>query len=332
MAANQVTQPAAAAYAKSPIPQLPASSFSAAGGLLFASPDQRAAYNSSKKSFSPRLGMSWSPGALHQKTVIRAGLGMFYYAYGVINGNQQGFSSTNAYVPTNDSFLTPATTLSNPFPGGIQQPLGASQGLNTNLGQSINFINPDLAGQYSLRWTFDVQHEITRNTVIQVGYIGNHSVHLTTSYNFGSLPAQFLSTSPFRDQATITALGALVANPFQNLLPGSTSNGSTISVSNLLRPFSEFTGVTESNMNNGGSYYHSANVRIQRRFNNGLQLVLNYNHSRLMERVSYLNAGDLTLENRVSAGDRPNNLGFSGSYELPFGKGRHFLLRSPGEI
>jgi hypothetical protein len=331
-AVNQVTQAAAAAYARSPIPQLPASTFAATGGLLFATPDNRAAYTTSHKSFSPRLGVSWSPGALKGRTVIRAGVGMFYYNYGVINGQQPGFSATNAYVATNDSFLTPAATLSNPFPNGIQQPVGAAGGLNTNLGQSINFTNPNLQNQYSLRWTFDLQHQLTKDTVVQVGYIGNHSVHLTTSYNFGTLPAQYLSTSMVRDQATINALGAVVANPFANLLPGSTLNGSTISVSNLLRPFPEFTGVTEGNMNNGGSYYHSANVRIQRRFRGGLQFGLNYNHSRLMERISYLNGGDLTLEKRVSANDRPNSLGFSGSYELPFGRGRHFLTTAPRAV
>jgi hypothetical protein len=40
-------------------------------------------------------------------------------------------------------------------------------------------------------------------------------VHLTTAYNFGSLPSQYLSRLPCGNAATINALGAVVANPFR---------------------------------------------------------------------------------------------------------------------
>ena len=128
-----------------------------------------------------------------------------------------------------------------------------------------------------------------------------------------------------RDTATINALGAVVTNPFAGLLPGTSTNGSTISVSNLLRPFPEFSGVTINDMNNGGSYYHQVAVRLSRRISQGLLLSANASHSRLMEAVTYLNNGDLTLEKRASTYDRPNNFAISGLYQLPFGRGKHFL-------
>ena len=206
----------------------------------------------------------------------------------------------------------------------MQQPPGAADGVNTYLGQSTTYLNPDLGRQYSLRWTFDLQHQLTQATTLQVGYIGNHSVHLATNYNFGSLPSQYLSPLQVRDQATINSLGALVANPFSGLLPGTSLNGSTTAVSNLLRPYPEFTGVTMQDMSNGGSYFHQLAIRISRRMTKGLLLSANFNHSRLMEQVSYLNGGDFKLEKRVSAYDRPNNISVSGLYQLPFGKGRHF--------
>jgi hypothetical protein len=250
------------------------------------------------------------------------GTGLFYYVYGVILPQQPGFSQTTTYVATNDSYLTPSTTLTNPFPAGIQQPAGAAQGINTNLGQSITYLNTDLQNQYSFRWSFNIQHQLAKDLVLEAGYVGNHSVHLTTNYNFGSLPAKYLSTSPIRDQATINALGALTTNPFAGLLPGTSINGSTISVSNLLRSYPEFTGVTMNNMNNGGSYFHMFAIKIQKRFSRGLSFVVNYDHSRLMEAVSYSNAGDLTLEKRVSVGDRPNNFSAGGIYEIPYRKGK----------
>jgi hypothetical protein len=327
-AANQVTSAATAAYAKAPLSQLPASAFSPTGGILFATGADRSGYSTPKTSFSPRVGLSWMPAILHNKTVIRTGMGIFDYNYGIIQGQQTGFSSSTSFVPTNDSYLTPAATLSNPFPSGIIQPPGATEGINTYLGQSIKFNNPDLARMYSLRWELDVQHQLSTNTVLEVAYIGNHSVHLQTDYNFGTLPAQYLSTSLTRDQATIDALGKTVTNPFAGLLPGTGRNGSTISTSSLLQPYPEFSGVTEAGMNNGSSYFNMIAIKLQKRLSRDFQYFVNYSHSRLMEKDSYLNSGSLALEKRVSGSDRPDSLTVSGNYDLPFGRGKHFLAHS----
>jgi hypothetical protein len=322
-AVNQTTAAARAAYAAAPLAQLPASQFNPVGGLLFASPSQRSAYQTPHTSFSPRLGITWTPTALHNRTVFRAGTGIFYYTYGVIAPIQPGFSSSNSFVPTNDNYQTPAATLSNPFPNGIVQPQGSKLGVNTYLGQSVSFTNPDLQNQYSFRWNLDTQHQLAKNLIVQLGYIGNHSVHLTSSPSLSALPTQYLSRSPFRDTATINALAASVPNPFANLLPGTTKNGPTVAASSLLAPFPEFSGVTLNSANSGGSYFHQIAARVQQRFSSGLLFSVNYQHSRLMEKNSRLNPSDPTLEKRISGSDRPNRFVFSGTYELPFGKGKH---------
>jgi hypothetical protein len=325
-AVNQVTAPAQAAYAASPLPQLPPSAFQPVGGLVFASPGNRAAYSTSHKQFAPRLGLSWSPTALHGKTVVRAGAGIFYFNYGVQSSQQPSFSQVTTYNPTSNSYLTPANTLNNPFPTGIVQPTAGSLGVNTYLGQSITFYNPQLANEYSLRWTFDIQQQLPANTVLEIGYVGNHAVHLTTNYNFGSLPASYLSRLPVRDAATINALSAVTANPFQGLLPnGGSLNGSTTSVSNLLKPFPEFSGVTEALMNNGGSYYSGLDMKLQKRLSQGLQLSFTYSFSRLMDHINYLNGGSLALEKRVSSDDRPASMALAAVYDLPWGKGQRFM-------
>lgn len=326
-AVNAATKAAQSAYALKPLPQLAASAFLPTGGLTFSTPDNRNSYNTPMNSFAPRAGISWTPGFLHQKTVIRAGAGIFYYPYPVVTQPQPGFTYTNTYVATNDSFVTPATTLSNPFPNGLQPAPGASAGVNTSLGQSVSFYNQNLRNEYSFRWDLDIQHQFGKNMLLEVGYTGNHSVHLLTSQSLGAIPAQYLSTSPVRDAAVITVLSATAANPFLNLLPGSSLNGSTISVANLLRPYPAFTGVTETYVNNGSSYFHQIAARFQKRFSAGLQFNVNWQHSRLMEKVSYLNnnPGAWNLENRVSGSDRPNRLILNETYDLPFGKGRRFL-------
>jgi hypothetical protein len=327
-AVNQVTQAAETAYAKSPSSLLPASQFLPTGGVLFATGSNRSAYTTSNKAFAPRVGIAWTPKALHNRTVIRSGLGIFYYNYGTVPPQQPGFSASTSYVATNNSYLTPATTLSNPFPTGIQMPVGNTLGVNTYLGQSITFNNPKMLNEYGLRWNFDVQQQLSKNMSLEVAYIGNHAVHLTTSYNFDSLPAQYLSRSPVRDTATINALAAIVANPFSGLLPGQTLNGTTTAVSSLLTPFPEFSGMTESNMNNGDSYFNQIAIKLQKRLTSGLQFFLNFSHSRLMANSTYLNAGSLVLQKSVASDDRPNYLVISGVYDLPFGRGRHYLANT----
>ena len=120
-AVNSVAQAAAAAYALKPFTQLPVSAFSALGGLFFASSSDRSGYSLPTVFPSPRVGMSWSPGFLHNKTVFRGGFGIYNNSIGAyLTGPTNGFSQTTTLVPTNDSYLTPYATLSNPFPTGIR--------------------------------------------------------------------------------------------------------------------------------------------------------------------------------------------------------------------
>jgi hypothetical protein len=308
-------------------------SINAIGGLTFASADNRAPTTMPKKDFSPRFGVSWSPTAMKGKTVVRVGAGIFDTVYGPIVPQQPGFSNTTTLVATNDSYLTPAMSLSNPFPSGIALPPGAANGLNTYLGQGITFLNPNTLRQYNIRWTFDLQQELSKNTTLEIGYIGNHGIHLTNNYSFGALPVKYLSTSPTRDASQVanaSALSSTVTNPFAGLLPGTSLNGSTISVSNLLRQFPEFSSVTEANMNSGGSYFHQLSMRLSRRLSHGFLLSFDYSHSRLMESNSYLNSGEMKLEKHVSTDDRPDNVGISALYQLPFGRGKHFWANAGG--
>ena len=71
-AVNSATNAARAAYARSPIPELPVSQFAATGGVLFAKDGMREVYNTYPWAFSPRLGFAWN--AL-SKTVVRGGVG-----------------------------------------------------------------------------------------------------------------------------------------------------------------------------------------------------------------------------------------------------------------
>jgi hypothetical protein len=330
-ATNAVTAAAQAAYAASPIALLPVSAFKPTGGLIFASPDHRSGYTTPTIFPSPRLGISWAPGKLGNQTVFRGGFGIYNNSIGAyLTGPNTGFSQTTNLVPTNNSYLTPYATLSDPYPGAsIQQPVGSANGINTNLGSSVSSWWPNITNPYSIRWNFDVQQQFGKDTLLQVGYIGNKQVHLTYSTSYsqaGLLP--FLSRQPTRDQATISALAAVVSNPFKGLLPGSNLNGSTIATSALLLNYPEFSEVAQKNVPGSWGTFNALNVRLQRRFAQGLQASVNYQHSRQLAAAYQLNQGDAKLEYGVTSGDYPDHLALAGSYDLPFGKGQRLLSGS----
>ena len=332
-AVNAISAAAAAAYARNPIPADPRpANFSALGGLTYATADSPNVYKTASSLFSPRIGVAWTP-AILRRTVVRAGLGFFVAPTG-INGaqtlNQEGFSSSTAFTATNNNYLSPAATLSNPFPNGIAAQTSAN-GLNTFQGQSITFFNPNVRNSYSIRWNLGLQRQLPGQIVLEVAYIGNHAVHLPFSTNLDYVPRQYLSTSIYRDaadSAIISSLGASVPNPFQGLLPNTVGLGTatTTSRQQLLLPYPQYTGITQQYTNAGESYYNSLNIRVQKRFTHGLVLIENFTYSKLIERVNYLNPSDPAPEKRVGGDSRPLRESVAISYTLPFGKGRRFNL------
>ena len=318
---------AIAAYAANPIAEIPASQFKVNGGPLFAAPGNTGIYDTPKANFSPRFGFAWTPGIV-AKTVLRGGAGIFYFPYGIAGNNAPGFSQTTPLVATNDGYLTAAATLANPFPNGIQRPSGSSLGLATFLGQSITFYDPHPGYAYSTRWQLSVQRELFPNVLLELGYMGNKAVKMPVNYNFDGTPLQYLSTSPTRDQATIDRLSANVPNPFAGLLPGTGLNGSVVARSQLLGAFPQYSGtsgVVGQSFTDGSSYFHAFDARIEKRFSHGFLMLINYQKSKLLEKRSRLNDLDPRLEKRIAAEDRPYRLVWSGTYDLPFGRGKALL-------
>ena len=322
---NPISAAAGAAYARSPIPEVPASQFRTPGGLLFASASQRSLYETGAHYFSPRFGFAWKPAVLGSRTVIRGGSGVFFYSLGKSGVDQTGFSQSTPIVPTLDGYLTPNATLANPYPGGLLQPTGSSLGLSTYLGRDVGSTLQDRQNPYSVRWNLNIQHELPGNMVVEIGYFGNHAVHLEGNRNLNYVPRQYLSTSPVRDQATIDALTALVSNPFATLIPGANLNGSTVQRQQLLLRFPEFTGVTQRLLPEGSSYFHSLQARYEKRFSHGVQLLANYFFGKLIERTDRLNASDPAPAKRIGVDDRPQRVVMSGSWDVPAGMGKAWL-------
>lgn len=323
--ANPIAARAIAAYNANPIPEIPVGQFRVNGGVLFASPSNRAIYRTPKANFSPRIGFSWSPPALKGKSVVRGGVGLYYFNFGVIGNQAPGFSQSTPFVASLDGLLTPASTLASPFPNGIQQPSGSTLGLETFLGRAITFYNPTPSYPYSARWQMSIQHELSPNMMVEIGYMGNKAVKLFVDHQQNFVPLDLFSTSTSRDQAHINRMTAQVANPLAGLIPGTGLNGSVIARSQLVRPFPHFTGVNAQRRTDGQSHFHAFQARFDKRFSNGLQAMANFQWSKLLEKRSRLNDANPVLEKRIAAEHRLYRLVFSGSYEFPFGRGKAFL-------
>ncbi|HTM26115.1 MAG TPA: TonB-dependent receptor [Vicinamibacterales bacterium] len=327
-----ITAAAEAAYAAHP-DLVPASAWRARGGLGFPSDSHRGFWNTDKNNIQPRLGFAyrWT-----DKTVVRGGWGIYTSPFVFSNGvNQMGYSQTTPFTASQNNGLTFISTLDNPYPSGVLQPVGNSLGPNTFLGQSLstspfrvmplNPQNPQLS-----RYLVNVQRELPGQWLLEAGYAGSHGYHLTTDEELNGIPAQYLSTRPSRDQATIDFLATLVTNPFAGLLPTGFTNA-TVVRSQLLRPFPQFNNVPTQGTN-GTSQYNSGQVTLEKRFSTGYSILLTYTRSHFTEQVSRLNPTDTTYEKRLSRDDVPNRMAASILYELPFGRGKTWGSNAAGAL
>ena len=340
---NPIEAQARANYALNPIPELPPENFRVLGGLTFVNQGGlgRSPFKGEKNNFLPRIGLAYQ---LTPKTVVRAGYGLFYDTLGVnsVAGIQTGFSQSTPIQASLDDGLTFVASTANPFPNGLREPLGAAGGLKTNLGQVLSFYDRNNKQPYSQRWSLGVQQELPGQFVGEVSYVSNRGTRVPVSRQLNSTPARYLSTLPVRDQATINSLSAQVRSPFLGIDP---IYGTNISREALLRPYPHFAGVTGGSVllnptaagilveePIGYSWYHSLQVRAEKRLSQGFTFQLAYVWSKLMEAIEFLNATDPTPYESIGAFDRPHRLAMSGIWEIPVGRGRRFGSSLPGVV
>lgn len=329
---NPIQAAAQAAYARSPIPQLPVQEFRTLGGLRFAGVEgqPRGLFNTDWNNFSPRMGLAWRPGS---GFVVRAGYGVFFTQVGSDRSDvyQQGFNQRTALTPSLDNGLSFRATLANPFPDGLLEPQGAAAGLKTYLGRAPSFFQPSRRPGYMQRWSFNFQREFPQRVLLEVGYVGNRGTGLGLSTQYNPIPAAYLSRSPVRDQPTIDLLSRAVSNPFYSMpeFEGSNLVARTVQLSQLLRPYPHFTGVS-STESAGFSWYHSLQARVEKRLTHGYTVTLAYTWSKFMEAIEYLNPTDLHPHHVISPQDRPHHLVVSAIWEAPLGPGKRWLGAARG--
>jgi hypothetical protein len=315
------------------------------GGLLYAGVDGAPTHQSdpSKRKFAPRVGFAWS---ITPKAVLRGGYGIFYAPnqYAFPNENRlgtRGFTAVTTYIASTDGGLTPCATctLTNPFPSGVEQPVGSRLGLLTGAGGSLHFVDQFRKSAYVHQYSADFQYEMRGGVVLSAGYVGSRSERLSVggtnsnTVNINQLDPSNLSLG--------SQLLAQVANPmFGNTAFGALGRQSTVTRGQLLRPFPQFLDIFAHQVSAGFARYHSMVFKFQKRITRGWGANINYTYSRnkdnLFGEVNYfsnntnglaraLNNRDLDAEFAHSLLDAPHRLNISGVYELPFGRNKRWL-------
>jgi hypothetical protein len=304
--------------------------FKVYGGIGFAGVNglSRTAFNTDWNNIQPRLGAAFQ---LTPATVLRGGFGISYIPQ-VSFGASYGFSQSTPYVATLDAGQTPAGVVSNPFPNGLLAPAGSSLGLATLLGQAPNFADASGRIGYVYSFSFGIQRQLPAQMRMEVSYVGSrtHDAPVTNSYN--ALSAANLALGDVTRGGNPNNLNQKVPNPFQNLLPGTSLNSSTVPLQQLLLPYPEFTNFNQQNIPVGNVWYNSLQLSLQKRYANGLSLTASYTLSKNIQALGFLNPQDAAPARTIVPFDRTHVLVLAPIYELPFGPGKLWFGSAHGLI
>src|SRR5216684_8335741 len=257
------------------------------------------------KYFAPRIGLAYR---LKESTVFRAGFGISYAPF-PDNNYAYNFPvrANNAFNPAVASFgpaVLPngqTATFENGFPAPIL-PVVPSNGIITNPAVAVNYfvVNQNFKNPYVESWNLAVQQSLPGKFVLDVAYVGNHSVGTVVNYNLNA--------------ATVAGLG-------NHGLPEFDSFGRTANT-NLL-----FAGYSSS--------YHALQAKFDRKFGNGFATTTAYTFGKGMGFETdddgglsfYINQRRDYARNDF---DRTHTFVQSIVYDLPFGKGKRLVTSGAG--
>lgn len=211
------------------------------------------------KTFAPRIGIAWSPGS-SGKTSIRAGWGLFYnpmeqlvleqFSAEPPFGGSSGISNSMFNLPFQ---LQDGTTVPNPFNGILDPQRGSS--VDWSVFRPILLFGqfaPQLRTQYSAQYNLNVQRQLTKDMVLQLGYVGSqgHRLLATHDINFSNpqtcLDLQAISTfyadNGDQDMADNFACGQFFSESFYGIDANTIPDGMTLRL-----PYGSVSSVTGPN-------------------------------------------------------------------------------------
>jgi len=305
------------------------------GAVVFAGNGKNTVGNPYSSKWGPRFGAAYT---LNSKTVLRGGYGVYFapqFALGSPNATV-GYNQTTLYVASTDNNVTPANNLVNPFPQGILQPVGNSQGAATGIGTTFSIFDPHARSPYVQQFSFDIQRELPWGIAVEAGFVGSKSSHMSLgagTVNINALNPSLLSLG--------SALTQQVANPFFGKGGVGVVGTANVQASQLLLPYPTYGPINLLFTDNNKALYDSLILKGQKRLGNGLTLLSTLTWSRNWDQSSggvanTLNAGNKNPQNPYDMGaeyafsniDSPFRWATSISYQLPFGAGKPLLNRN----
>jgi hypothetical protein len=250
--------------------------------------------------FGPRVGFAYDLNG-QGKTVLRGGVGVMFER---IQGNDVYNAGTN--VPFSEHVQFNNVSLSNP---NLSLLTGATQVAPITVAGITGLSQTDYKAPTSYQYSFGVQHQVSRNTVLAVSYVGNMNRH----------------QNDYRD----------INNPAPSQLAG-LING-TVNYNKVV-PYLGFSGIkmSENAMN---SHYNGLQMDFHGQIATGLTLQGVYTLAKAMDPINNAgSAGDMTTvsnpydrtyDNGPSPMDRRHTAVVNFVYQLPFlrGKGTGTVLK-----
>jgi Carboxypeptidase regulatory-like domain/TonB dependent receptor/TonB-dependent Receptor Plug Domain len=282
--------------------------------------------NSQKANFAPRVGFAYQ---LSPKLVVRGGWGLFYNGF-----ENRGYSpNIGENYPFQFQFNFPEPNANTPitFPGCATAGPGGTAGFGTGftctplspslvnasglglLGIQFNYITP-----YSMSGNLTMQYQLTPSMSVQIGYVNSLARHLEVFPGLNQVSA---------------------------ILPTQNPDGSSLNPQDFV-PFPDFGRGTSYAATEGSSNYHSLQSKIEKQYANGLNLLFTYTFSKTLSdagdllnggslagyRAPYVPGAGIQADYGLASFDIRNVFHFSGGYELPFGKGKHFMTDATGFV
>lgn len=297
------------------------------GGLQFAGVGGNPANSGTlyKNTMQPRIGFAYS---VNDRLVVRGGFGRYYMNPSNNNLRSLGFETNTPMVVSLDDGRTPITgVLSNPFPNGFARPAGATLGGNTFVGRDFNHWTTDFKLPAIDQFSLGFQYQVNPRSVLDVSYIGSITRNHETEIALNIPSASFMKQCDALQGGLPNFCNDQLPNPFRgnSAFTGTPfGTATTLSRYQLNRPFPQFNGnLTRQGLNDGRINYHSAQINYNVRMN-GLTITTNYTWSRMLEQWGFTDPFNRVAQRSLYFNDRPHVFKFTGSYELPFGKGKQF--------
>lgn len=316
----------------------------AAGGLLGAMQFGNTCHGCNPKwattkfhDVGPRLGFAYNPHG--GPIVFRGGYGLMYGAlqYTDFGGDMtQGYSASPTFTSSNG--FSPAFQWDNGFPAFPPPPTLDPSVQNGNIPDWIQprFGQPPIVQT----WSFQVQGQLSKDTVATLGYAGLRSQNLRSAImNWNNiLPEDLALGQALNEPLANNTLG--ITAPYANIYK---DWGSGVNVAQALRPYPQYNYIYMDVLQNiGQSTFESLQATLQHRVGAGLTLQSSFTWSKTLtdadSTLPGINGGisqiqnpdDLDSEKALSSQDVPYTFTAAFLYELPFGRGKPLLQHGIG--